>query len=143
MEIVSIQHKCYQPEYDPDKDEYFDKSPIKKFERNNIHFTCKCRINSQFRTLSEYKIHINTKTHINFIKNYKIYNKELTDANRRIVELTKDYELVSRKNIELINENEILLRKNIEIKEENIELTKAVKNYRDIYVIPELDNLCE
>ena len=130
MEIVSIHQKCYQPEYDPDKDEYFDKSPIQKFERNNIHFTCKCRINSQFRTLSEYKNHIKTKTHINFIKNYKIYNKELTEANQRIVELTRDNELLLRKNVDLVNENEILLKKNIEVKEENIELTKAVKNYR-------------
>ena len=87
MEIVSTQTKIYKPEFDTEKDIYYDKSPFKKYERRGIPHKCHCKIGKLFNNWTEYKQHIKTKTHQNYIQNYKNHNLELKSANERIKEL--------------------------------------------------------
>jgi len=108
MEIIQIQGHYYQPKYDTHKDKYYDESPIQKYQRNGPIYTCRCKTNSQFRTFSEYKNHIKTKTHKDFLKNYKNHNRELLSANERIKELTIENEFLIRKNIDLQRQLDIV-----------------------------------
>ena len=104
MEIVSTQTKIYKPEFDTEKDIYYDKSPFKKYERGIPH-KCPCKIGKLFNNLTQYNQHIKTKTHKNYIQNYKNHNQELDSANERIKELTKENELLKRMNLQLQKRN--------------------------------------
>ena len=85
MEIVSTQTKIYKPEFDTEKDIYYDKPPFKKYERGIPH-KCPCKIGKLFNNLTQYNQHIKTQTHQNYIRNYKNHNQELDSANERIKE---------------------------------------------------------
>ena len=98
MEIVSTQTKIYKPEFDTEKDIYYDKPPFKKYERGIPH-KCPCKTGKLFNNLTQYNQHINTKTHKNYIINYKNHNQELDSANERIKELTKENEFLTRQNL--------------------------------------------
>ena len=103
MELVSTEIKIYKPEFDTEKDIYYDKSPFKKHERGIPH-KCHCKTGKLFNNLTQYKQHIKTKTHQNYIQNYKNHNQELDSANERIKELTKENELLKRRNIDFQKE---------------------------------------
>ena len=97
MEIVSTQIKTYKPEFDTEKDIYYDNPPFKKYERGIPH-KCNCKIGKLFNNLTQYNQHINTKTHKNYILNYKNHNQELDSLKEEIKELTAKNELLIRKN---------------------------------------------
>ena len=120
MEIVSTQTKIYKPEFNPENDNYYDKSPFKKYERGIPH-KCNCKIGKLFNNLTQYNQHINTKTHKNYIQNYKNHNQELDSANERIKELTKENELLKRRNIDFQKEIDELKSKIYELENEELE----------------------
>ena len=117
MEIVSTQTKIYKPEVDTENDNYYDKSPFKKYERGIPH-KCNCKIGKLFNNLTQYNQHINTKTHKNYIQNYKNHNQELDSANERIKELTTENELLKRRNIDFQKEIDELKSKIYELEDE-------------------------
>ena len=100
MEIVSTHTKIYKPEFNTNTGEYYDKPPFKKHERGIPH-KCHCKTGRLYNNLTQYKQHIKTKTHQNYIQNYKNHNQELDSANERIKELTKENEFLTRRNLKL------------------------------------------
>ena len=120
MEIVSTQTKIYKPEYDTENDNYYDKSPFKKYERGIPH-KCNCKIGKLFNNLTQYNQHIKTKTHKNYIQNYKNHNQELDSANERIKELTTENELLKRRNIDFQKEIDELKSKIYELENEDFQ----------------------
>lgn len=118
MEIVSTQTKIYKPEFDPNTGKFYDKSPFKKHERRGIPHKCHCKTGKLFNTLTQYNQHIKTKTHQNYIQNYKNHNQELDSANERIKELTQENELLIRKNIDFQKEIDELKSKIYELENE-------------------------
>lgn len=118
MEIVSTQTKIYKPEFDPNTGKFYDKSPFKKHERRGIPHKCHCKTGKLFNTLTQYNQHIKTKTHKNYIQNYKNHNQELDSANERIKELTQENELLIRKNIDFQKEIDELKSKIYELENE-------------------------
>ena len=83
-EIISLQKNIYIPSFDENTDEYIDKSPYKPYMRNPIQYECRCRAGSTFTGNSGFKQHIKSKTHKDFIKNYKKYNVEIIKENIKI-----------------------------------------------------------
>ena len=100
-QIVSITRCIYIPKFDEVKDEYIDVSPYKPYERNNIQYECRCRAGSVLTNTTTFKQHIKSKTHKDFIKNYKKYYAELDSAKETIKELRVENEFLIRKNIKL------------------------------------------
>ena len=100
-QIVSITRCIYIPKFDSSKDEYIDKSPYKPYERNAIQYECRCRVGSVLTNTTTFKQHIKSKTHKDFIKNYKKYYAELDSAKETIKELRVENEFLIRKNIKL------------------------------------------
>ena len=100
-EIISLQKNIYIPSFDENTDEYIDKSPYKPYMRNPIQYECRCRAGCTFTGNTGFKQHIKSKTHKDFIKNYKKYYAEIDKANDTIKELRVENEFLTRKNIKL------------------------------------------
>ena len=100
-QIVSITRCIYIPKFDESKDEYIDVSPYKPYERNAIQYECRCRAGSVLTNTTTFKQHIKSKTHKDFIKNYKKYYAELDRAKGTIKELRVENEFLTRKDIKL------------------------------------------
>lgn len=99
-QLVSIQKNIYIPSFDENLDEYIDKSPYKPYIRNPIQYECRCRAGSTFTGNSGFKQHIKSKTHKDFILNYKKYYSEIDRANLTIKELRIENEFLKRKNLQ-------------------------------------------
>ena len=119
MEIVSTQIKTYKPEFDTEKDIYYDNPPFKKYERGIPH-KCPCKTGKLFNNLTQYNQHINTKTHQNYILNYKNHNQELDSLKEEIKELTAKNEFLIRKNIDFQKEIDELKSKIYELENEEV-----------------------
>ena len=68
--------------------------------RNPIQYECRCRAGSTFTGNTGFKQHIKSKTHKDFIKNYKKYYSEIDRANLIIKELRIENEFLKRKNLQ-------------------------------------------
>ncbi len=108
-QLLQIETDIYKPYFDENTDKYIDKSPYKPYERNCIRFECRCKAGSVFIGNAMFKQHVKSKTHRDFIKNYKKYYKEIDEASETIKRLTADNELLQRKNLKLSKQVEDLL----------------------------------
>lgn len=98
MELV-IRPK-YNPEYDPEKNEYYDKCPIEVRCRVKCPYYCLCGA-KEFSTVTEFKTHIGTQKHKRFLLNYYGYIKDVNDAISHAKQLQVKYELTHRELVEL------------------------------------------
>ena len=98
QQIVSKPDDYIQKFYEK-TDEYIDVSPYKKYERNPIQYECRCRAGSIMTNTSTFKQHVKSKTHKDFIKNYKKYYAELDSAKDTIKELRIENEFLTRNHI--------------------------------------------
>lgn len=107
--LALIHSDIYVPGFNENTDEYFDKCPYKPYERNCIRYECRCKAGSYFLNNASYKQHIKSRTHKDFIENYKKYYKEVDEAQQTIKDLKAEIELLKRKNTNLKNQNNKLL----------------------------------
>ena len=94
QQVISVNKEIYIPPFNEKLDEYYDKSPYKPYERNPIQYECRCRAGSIMINTTSFKQHIKSKTHQDFIKNYKKYYAELDLAKRTIKELRVENEFL-------------------------------------------------
>ena len=99
-QLVSLTNEIYIPSFDENKDEYIDISPYKPYMRNPIQYECRCRAGCVFTGHSNFKQHIKSKTHKDFIRNYKKYYAEIDKSNETIKELRIENEFLKRKNLQ-------------------------------------------
>lgn len=107
--LALIHSDIYVPGFNENTDEYFDKCPYKPYERNCIRYECRCKAGSYFLNNASYKQHIKSRTHKDFIQNYKKYYKEVDEAQQTITDLKSEIELLKRKNTNLKIQNNKLL----------------------------------
>jgi hypothetical protein len=96
MEVVKVQKTIYKPVFDPETGLYTDESPFKLHSRNNMIYTCLCN-HSQFHTLTTFKSHIKTKSHLKFLMHYELHVEDATDAQSTSNDYQSKYELTERK----------------------------------------------
>jgi chromosome segregation ATPase len=99
-EIVAIDEFVYEPYFDEETGEYIDKCPYQKYQRNRKLYICRCK-NTKFCDLVSYKNHIKTKTHQQYIKNYKTYNKDTEESHKEIKGFRIQNELLERQQARL------------------------------------------
>ena len=114
QQIISVNKEIYIPSFNEEVDEYYDKSPYKKYERNCIQYECRCKAGSVFMGNAMFKQHIKSKTHKDFIANYKKYYAETDRTEETIKELRVENEFLTRKNIKLQKKNDELEEKYLE-----------------------------
>ena len=100
-QIILVNKEIYIPSFNEESDEYYDKSPYKPYERNCIQYECRCKAGATFVANTGFKQHIKSKTHQDFIANYKKYDAEVDQAKEIIKELRVENEFLMRKNIKL------------------------------------------
>ena len=95
--LAKIDHDIYIPFFDENNDSFVDKSPYKKYQRNCIHYECRCKAGSSFYNNQSFKQHIKSKTHKDYISNYKKYYKQIDDMSKLLKEKDIEIELCKRK----------------------------------------------
>ena len=96
-QIQLVDFKVYIPSYDVNNDLYIDKCPYVMYERNAIRYECRCKAGASFCGTGQFKQHIKSKTHQDFITNYSKYFKEVDERQEKIKELTIENEMLQRK----------------------------------------------
>ena len=130
-QLVQVQTDIYKPSFDENTDEYIDKSPYRAYERNCIRFECRCRAGSNFVGNAQFKQHIKSKTHKDFIVYYKKYYKEIDESGAKINDLLSEKELLLRKNQTLNIRNQALNDKLVKSQKQNSDLLNIIKDLND------------
>lgn len=130
-QLVQVYTDIYKPEFDENRDEYIDKSPYKPYERNCIRFECRCKAGAYFTGNSQFKQHIKSKTHKDFIVNYKKYFKEIDELGEKNKKLLSDKQLLERKNNLQNDKIEDLLTKIEKLQEQNKGLLKIIEDMNE------------
>ena len=125
-QLVQVYTDIYKPAFDENRDEYTDKSPYKPYERNCIRFECRCKAGAYFIGNSQFKQHIKSKTHKDFIVNYKKYFKEIDELGEKNKTLLSENQLLERKNNSQNDKIEDLLNKIDKLQKQNKELLKII-----------------
>lgn len=94
--LVATHNVIYKPGFDENSGLYIDMTPYQRYSRNCQVYECRCRAGASFRGNAEYKQHIKSKTHQDFIGNYAKYFKEVDEAQDRIKELRVKSDLSER-----------------------------------------------
>jgi len=113
-QMIIVNKEIYIPSFNEELDEYYDKSPYKRYERNCIQYECRCKAGTLFMGNAMFKQHTKSKTHRDFIKNYKKYDAEIDRAKETIKELRVENEFLIRKNIQIQKKNDELKAKYLE-----------------------------
>ena len=143
-QLVKIDFDIYIPIFDGNIGEYVDKSPYKPYERNRIRYECRCCAGKSFITNAQFKSHIKSQTHQEFINNYSKYYKEVDKAAETIKNQLIEIELLKRKNRK-INKQYITLKSkdidNDKLKELNNKLLEKENKILELQkYIESLDN---
>ena len=143
-QLAKIDFDIYIPVFDGVTGEYIDKSPYKPYERNRIRYECRCCAGKSFTTNAQFKSHIKSQTHQEFIKNYSKYYKEVDKAAETIKNQLIEIELLKRKNRKINKQYIILKSKDIDnnelldLKNKLLEKDKRIKELEKY--IESLDN---
>lgn len=111
MNAIVSAPPIYIPTFNPDNGTYIDECPILPRQRSQLRCMCNHK-GTLICTASEFKSHIKTKKHRDYIANYLDNIKEMDNAIAQNKKLQSDYELMYRK---LTNENNILKKKIVEM----------------------------
>ena len=130
-QLVQVYTDIYKPAFDENKDEYIDKSPYRPYERNCIRFECRCKAGAYFIGNSQFKQHIKSKTHKDFIVNYKKYFKETDELKEKNIKLLSDNQLLERKNNLQSDKIEDLLSKIEKLHKQNKKLLKIISDMNE------------
>ena len=130
-QLVQVYTDIYKPAFDENKDEYTDKSPYKPYERNCIRFECRCKAGAYFIGNSQFKQHIKSKTHKDFIVNYKKYFKEIDELGEKNKTLLSENQLLERKNNSQNDKIEDLINKIDKLQKQNKDLLKIIADMND------------
>lgn len=130
-QLVQVYTDIYKPAFDENKDKYIDKSPYKPYERNCIRFECRCKAGAYFIGNSQFKQHIKSKTHKDFIVNYKKYFKEIDELGEKNKKLLSDNQLLERKNNLQSDKIEDLLTKIEKLQKQNKDLLKIISDMNE------------
>ena len=127
-QLVQVYTDIYKPAFDENRDEYTDKSPYKPYERNCIRFECRCKAGAYFIGNSQFKQHIKSKTHKDFIVNYKKYFKEMDELDEKNKILLSENQILGRKNNLQDDKIEDLSNKIEQLQKQNIGLLKIISD---------------
>lgn len=131
--IIKVEEDIYIPFFCSENGVYIDKSPYKPYQKNCIRYECRCKAGAYFESNAQFKQHIKTKTHCDFISNYCKYYKEVDESQKTIKQLRVENELLTRKNRQLTKLCIDTKKEKTELEEVNKNLKKKVKYIKKNY----------
>lgn len=108
--LIKVEEDIYIPSFNENTDEYYDLCPYTKYKRGHILYECRCKAGSSFKDTGSFNQHIKSKTHKDFVKNYKKYYKEVDEQKDLINNLKAEVEILNRKLNKALNRNNTLLK---------------------------------
>ena len=131
--IIKLEEEIYIPFFCSENGIYIDKCPYKPYQKNCIRYECRCKAGAYFESNGQFKQHIKTKTHCDFISNYCKYYKEVDESQKLIKELRVENELLVRKNRQLTKLCLDIKKEKTELEEENKKMKKRTKYIKKKY----------
>ena len=107
----------YTPQFNENSGKFEDKSPFIKGERKCIQYKCSCKSGTLFSGYSQWKNHIKSKTHQEYIVNYEKNNKEVDDLKIEKNDLLAKNGVLENKILNLENKNKTLTDQNEKLSE--------------------------
>jgi hypothetical protein len=107
----------YTPQFNENSGKFEDKSPFVKRERKCIQYKCSCKSGTLFSGYSQWKNHIKSKTHQEYIVNYEKNNKEVDDLKIEKNDLLAKNGVLENKILNLENKNKTLTDQNEKLSE--------------------------
>ena len=95
--VKTIEVRIYTPSFDPDSGLYKDILPYKHRERNRITYACPCKSGTMFSSTPQFRSHINSTCHQNYIENYSFFKKEVIEEKEYNKKLKYSNEILTRK----------------------------------------------
>ena len=95
--IINTEHYLYDPTFDTETGNYVDKCPYRKNERNRKIYQCNCKAGSIIHNRISYNSHIKSECHKNYLSNYDVFKKEVTEEKEKNKHLTYEKEMLIRK----------------------------------------------
>ena len=120
----------YEPTFDENTGIYTDVSPYKRHERNRSTYKCGCDHSFRFSTTTQFKSHIKSNKHKEFVKDYK-YNKRSDEETRReLKECRIKIEILERKNRLIVKKDMEIIKEINKLKDETANLMKEKESYK-------------
>ena len=107
----------YTPQFNENSGKFEDKSPFVKGERKCIQYKCSCKSGTLFSGYSQWKNHIKSKTHQEYIVNYEKNNKAVDDLKIEKNDLLAKNGVLENKILNLENKNKTLTDQNEKLNE--------------------------
>ena len=95
--IKTIEMIIYEPIFNVENDTFEDTCPYKSRERNRAIFTCRCKAGTEISSIPQYRSHINSSCHKNYIENYSFFKKEVIEEKELNKKLKYENEILTRK----------------------------------------------
>ena len=107
----------YTPQFNENNGKFEDKSPFVKGERKCIQYKCSCKSGTLFSGYSQWRNHIKSKTHQEYIVNYEKNNKAVDDLKIEKNDLLAKNGVLENKILILENKNKTLTDQNEKLNE--------------------------
>jgi len=107
----------YTPQFNENSGKFEDNSSFVKRERKFIQYKCSCKSGTLFSGYSQWKNHIKSKTHQEYIVNYEKNNKEVDDLKIEKNDLLAKNGVLENKILNLENKNKTLTDQNEKLNE--------------------------
>jgi len=139
--IVTKEVQIYEPNFDENRDKYYDKSTLELWpdyvshQRNRVHFICGCSLTEEINNESKWVKHKQKNKHKHYIDNYKMFNRPLVDAkgdNKRLEILNRKKDNALRQLLNKIKEYKasLSLQDSIQNRVDELEKMLVVKERR-------------
>lgn len=144
-QLVPIQHIQYEPYFDTDTNQYADKLPWKKSQRNRPAHTCACKSGTTFTCTTTFKNHVKSQCHKDWIlkyntkqeigaameKTYQIRMRQLEQQNVRVIAEREQWKTQANEAHRLAEEleqtNNKLMREKETVEEELIAIKDRIR----------------
>lgn len=125
--VKSEEVLVYEPTFDENTGIYTDDCPYKRHERNRSTYKCGCDHSFRFFTTAQFKSHIKSNKHKEFVKDYKYNKRSDKETRRELKECRIKLELSERKVRTIVEKDVKLIKEITKLRDEN----KLVKKKRE------------
>ena len=133
--VRTIELLIYEPTFNVESGKFEDACPYRPRERSRSLYTCRCKAGTEISSIPQYRSHINSSCHKNYIENYSFFKKEVIEEKELNKLLKYSNEILTRKlnkkeeeHKELITSYEKVLKSFKKYYEHNRKQTEKYKN---------------
>jgi len=120
----------YEPTFDENTGIYIDICPYKRHERNRSTYKCGCDHSFRFSTTGQFKSHIKSKKHKEFVDDYENNKRSDEETQKELKDCRIKIEFLERKNRILQKKDMDLIKEINKLKDENANLMKEKESYK-------------